>query len=70
MPNYYAVRIWLCRIIDKRIVCEILDTNKNLESNNNHRTVENVHIAGRVVKHIENHGMRDIFKLIVATLDL
>ena len=69
MPNYYAVRIWLYRIIDKRIVNEIQDMNNNLESNINHRTVENFHLAGLVVKHVENLGMRDIFKLIVATRD-
>ena len=38
--------------------------NNNLESNNNHRTVENVHLAGRVVKHVENPGMKDIFNWI------
>lgn len=43
--------------------------NKNLESNINHRTVENFHLAGLVVKHVENLGMKDIFKLIVATRD-
>lgn len=43
--------------------------NKNLESNINHRTVENVHLAGLVIKHVENLGMKDIFKLIVASRD-
>lgn len=43
--------------------------NNNLELNINRRTVENVHLAGRVSKHVENPGMRDIFKLIVATRD-
>ncbi len=43
--------------------------NNNLESNINRRTVENVHLAGRVSMHVENLGMRDIFKLIVASRD-
>jgi len=55
--------------MDKPIENEFQDINNNLESNINHRTFENVYFAGRVVKHVENPGMRDIFKLIVATRD-
>ena len=55
--------------MDKPIVNEFQDINNNLESNINRRTLENDHIAGRVVKHVENLGRRDIFKLIVASRD-
>jgi len=43
--------------------------NNNLESNINRRTVENVHLAELVIEYAENLGMRDIFKLIVASRD-
>ncbi|MGB2911712.1 MAG: hypothetical protein WBB55_14105 [Anaerolineales bacterium] len=43
--------------------------NNNLEPNINRQTVENVHVAGRVIEHVENLGMRDIFKLIIASRD-